>query len=95
MKKHAHALALSALLLAAACDNAGEHQNPDSTEGGSTRTDPTAMDSATQGTSIPATPPPVGSVTTTPADSGSFPNVPDTQATGGAAPADTGAPAQP
>lgn len=82
------ALPLAAFLALAACDNAGEHNAENNETDAATGADPvTRQDSATVGQQVPNAYPPVGSTSTTPADSNPSPTTP-----GGAAPAgaDTG-----
>jgi hypothetical protein len=76
------ALPLAVFLALAACDNAGEHNDAETNETGA---DPvTRQDSATVGQQVPNAYPPVGSTSTTPADSNPSPTTP-----GGAPPAGT------
>ncbi len=76
------ALPLAAFLALAACDNAGEHNDAETKDTGA---DPvTRQDSATVGQQVPNAYPPVGTTSTTPADSNPSPTTP-----GGAPPAGT------
>jgi hypothetical protein len=82
------AVPLAALLALAACDNAGEHNNPSENADANSGADPVSrQDSATVGQQVPNAYPPVGSTSTTPADSNPSPTTP-----GGTPPAgqDTG-----
>jgi hypothetical protein len=77
------ALPLAAFLALAACDNAGEH-TPENNDAATGANPVTRQDSATVGQQVPNAYPPVGTTSTTPADSNPSPTTP-----GGAPPAGT------
>jgi hypothetical protein len=71
------AIPVALLLAAAACDNAGEHNDPSSQGEKAEGADPvTRQDSATVGQQINAAYPPVGSTSPTPPDSNPAPSTP-------------------
>ncbi|HEX8692671.1 MAG TPA: hypothetical protein VF746_09645 [Longimicrobium sp.] len=72
----AAAFTLSALLALAACEGAGEHNDPDTVQQDTGQAATTGPGAAASGTQIQAAPPPAGTVNPTPPDSNPSPTTP-------------------